>query len=99
MGESIDTDDVRALSAAATPGPWTELSRSIWSEEHGRSVALTTKQADAALIVWLRNHADALVAAVRWAQDAPHHQTCGWCSFGPCTCGRDKALAPFEADR
>lgn len=42
----------------------------------------------------------ALVAAFRWAQDAPHHWGCsgefdGW----ECTCGRDEALAPFEADR
>lgn len=49
----------------------------------------------------LRAERDALVASVRWAQDAPHHYDCA--KFGdvrPCTCGRDEALKPFkEADR
>jgi hypothetical protein len=44
-----------------------------------------------------------LVAAVRWAKEAPHHQNCGLYSGPPmpfrCTCGRDEALAPFGADR
>ncbi len=49
----------------------------------------------------------ALVAAVRWAQDAPHRPGCParWNGIDPaadntprrpCTCGRDEALAPFE---
>jgi hypothetical protein len=42
-----------------------------------------------------------LVAAVRWAQGAPHHYGCA--KFGglmkPCTCGRDEALGPFGGDR
>lgn len=43
----------------------------------------------------------ALVAAVRWAQDAPHHDGCGMHTRDPrrCTCGRDKALWPFGGDR
>lgn len=57
-------------------------------------------------IVWLPcNDADDLVAAVRWAQDAPHHDACteGYGPDGdgphPCTCGRDEALAPFGDDQ
>lgn len=46
---------------------------------------------------------DALVAAVRWAQDAPHHAACGsndpWLNGDNCTCGRDEALRPFGGDR
>ena len=49
---------------------------------------------------------DALVVAVRWAQDAPHHQGCEWRHNTdlrhnpyPCTCGRDEALKGLEADR
>lgn len=49
----------------------------------------------------------ALVAAVRWAQDAPHHPPCmaayvdpdGVPNPGICICGRDEALAPFKADQ
>lgn len=40
---------------------------------------------------------EALVAAVRWAQDhAEHHPGC---NVGDCRCGLDEALAPFGADR
>ena len=45
----------------------------------------------------------ALVAAFRWAQDAPHHDGCYRWKLEPdrrrCTCGRDEALAPFGGDR
>lgn len=45
---------------------------------------------------------DALAAAVRWAQDSPHHALCirgRETTSGRCTCGRDEALAPFGGDR
>lgn len=50
---------------------------------------------------------DALVAAVRWAQDAPHRSHCAVFNPSldadddprPCTCGRDEALRPFGGDR
>lgn len=59
-----------------------------------------------------RAERDALVAAVRWAQNAPHHDGCS-ARFNTepeigdgdrrpyrCKCGRDEALGPFkEADR
>lgn len=59
----------------------------------------------------LRADNEALVAAVRWAQDAPHYATCGARYNAhlkvaeprskpyPCTCGRDEALKPFGGDR
>ena len=62
---------------------------------------------------WHRGRAALLVlkdavAAARWAQDAPHYDGCrtyfgDWTGTynvpGPCTCGRDEALAPFGGDR
>lgn len=46
---------------------------------------------------------EALVAAVRWAQDAPHHDGCYRWKLDRakrrCTCGRDEALAPFGCDQ
>ena len=39
----------------------------------------------------------AMTAAVRWALDAAHHPGCSGWDVGRCKCGRDAALAPFEA--
>ena len=39
----------------------------------------------------------AMVAAVSWALDAAHHPGCSGDDGGACKCGRDVALAPFEA--
>lgn len=70
-----------------------------------RSDVVAVDHPDAALIVAAVNALPALVAAVRWAQDGPHHDDCaeGYGPDGdgphPCTCGRDEALAPFGADR
>lgn len=59
-------DDLRALSVAATPGPW-ETDRAPQNEMltvqtlDGTGVVYDAiYDADAELIVWLRNHADAL---------------------------------------
>jgi hypothetical protein len=56
--------------------------------------------ADIPLVIMSEAERDGLVAAVRWAQDAPHHAECGvWAAnyqFGTpikdCTCGRDEVI-------
>ena len=65
-------DDLRALSAAATPGPWRPWGEPgsyvhIWTADE-RMVARDALTQDAELIVLLRNNADAiadLIDAVR----------------------------------
>ena len=52
-------DELRSLSAAATPGPWTADDLEVWG--NGEAVAIGLMPEDAVLIEWLRNHADALV--------------------------------------
>lgn len=110
-------DDLRALSAAATPGPWrlndSEHYRApqvlMAPGEGGVRISGLRDSADAALIVWCRNHADALTDLIEWANDAPHHDGCNARHNGspqpaaarpyPCKCGRYAALAALEADR
>lgn len=55
-------DDLRALSEAATPGPWRSAFPRVVSATGGEAhdLAFSVRPADAALIVWLRNHADAI---------------------------------------
>ena len=75
MGDLVTGDDLRALSAAATPGPWTITHRCVDKTEmddESCGLGLEIDQwdlpmrghislsADARLTVWLRNHADAL---------------------------------------
>lgn len=149
-------DDLRALSAAATPGPWEagdvyqmagcgfvgrgddecvlcEWGEPVWrgttdingkrmhahrhrdptpyAIDHRISSAAglvagnydyeeggIMDPADLALIVWLRNHADALADLIDWANGAPHHDGCNLV-IGGCSCGRDDALAALKADR
>lgn len=93
--------DIAALLDASIPGPWAAERRSIWSES-GRSVALASEQADADLIVWMRDHIDRLLAIAEWAQDAPHHDGClARHNDDPndpprnpyrCKCGRDEVM-------
>lgn len=52
------------------------------------------------LITLTRKQYDDLMGALRWAQDAPHHDGCKAITMllatnRICTCGRDEALAPF----
>ena len=82
-------DELRALTAAATPGPWETrtdadgfadigaldaVSDEDWGTlVVGRDPEWGTDTADAELIVWLRNHADALadlIAAARAVETA-----------------------------
>ena len=56
-------DDLRALSAAATPGPWHNGFPRVIAATGGEAtdLAFSVKRPDdAELIAWLRNHADAL---------------------------------------
>ena len=75
-------DDLRALSAAATPGPW-ETDRAPQNEMltvqtlDGTGVVYDAiYDADAELIVWLRNHADEIVAL--WEAAEALVQPAGW---------------------
>ena len=52
-------DDLRALSTAATPGPWWAM-RGVMFDDQTNAVGNATTIDNAELIVWLRNHADAL---------------------------------------
>ena len=67
-------DDMRALSVAATPGPWTPgMSGNETLIAAGLCgpiviVGVDLAREDAELIVWLRNHADALADLI----DAAH---------------------------
>lgn len=61
-------DDLRVLSAAATEGPWKFNPQwdpdSVWMDINGdndRTGIANAQTKDAELIVWLRNHADAIV--------------------------------------
>lgn len=84
----MTADDLRALSVAATPGPWTISHRCYGKTEmddESCGLGLEIDQwdepmrghislsADARLTVWLRNHADALADLIDAASD--HHHT------------------------
>ena len=90
-------DDLRALSAAATPGPWRNGFPRVIAATGGeaRDLAFSVSRvADARLIVWCRNHADALADLIDAAQDVD-------ANVDPAVTGnalRD-ALAALEADR
>ena len=90
-------DDLRALSVAATPGPWRNGFPRVIAATGGeaRDPAFSVSRvADARLIVWLRNHADALADLIDAAQDVD-------ANVDPAVTGnalRD-ALAALEADR
>jgi hypothetical protein len=81
----MTADDLRALSAAATPGPWDGHYHTIFEPlentpdgEAGAEVADVGHPEDLELIVWLRNHAEALadlidaVAAHKASFDNPN---------------------------
>ena len=93
----MTADDLRALSAAATPGPWRNGFPRVIAATGGeaRDLAFSVSRvADARLIVWCRNHADALADLIDAAQDVD-------ANVDPAVTGnalRD-ALAALEADR
>ena len=76
-GADVTGEDLRALSAAATPGPWRESGGYVWSNEHPARVALACSDADAELIVWLRNHADALADLIDAAREVRDDMAAG----------------------
>lgn len=80
----MTADDLRALSVAATPGPWTISHRCYGKTEmddESCGLGLEIDQwdepmrghislsADARLTVWLRNHADALADLIDAARE------------------------------
>lgn len=70
MGEETFEDWLRSLSATATAGPWDEDAVS----EEFRSASGSRADADAELVVMLRNRAEQiadLVASVRELREAP----------------------------
>lgn len=99
-------DDLRALTAAATPGPW-HPDEDYIRGPGGEYVANVNRATNTELVVWLRNHAAALTDLIEWANDAPHHDGCNARHNGspqpaaarpyPCKCGRYAALAALEA--
>ena len=106
-------DDLRALSAAATPGPWWAM-RGVMFDDQTNAVGNATTIDNAELVVWCRNHADALadlIDAARLFVDpaTPHEATCYSREAAmraprecPCDCGLDDlrdALAALEADQ
>lgn len=114
-------EDLRALSAAATEGPWETVmvsaGRIVDAPEAGVAVAgcsVVLWRENAELVVWCRNHADALadlIDAARLFVDpaTPHEATCYSREAAmraprecPCDCGLDDlrdALAALEADQ
>lgn len=91
-------DELRALSAAATEGPWEVDDRRmyhvIWRGADPVAGGMSADSTDAELIVWCRNHADALANLIDAAQDVD-------ANVDPAVTGnalRD-ALAALEADQ
>ena len=73
-------DDLRALSAAATPGPWSPWGDlgpyvHIWTADE-RIVARSVLSPDAEFIAWCRNHAAALADLIDAAEALT--QPAGW---------------------
>ena len=76
-------DDLRALSAATTPGPWNQWGVRvrgsyvhIWTADE-RIVARSVLSPDAEFIVWCRNHADALADLADTVKAIPRHYPYG----------------------
>ena len=78
-------DDLRALSAAATPGPWWAM-RGVMFDDQTNAVGNATTIDNAELVVWCRNHADALADLI----DAAHNMD---------PLAMLDAVAALEADR
>ena len=65
-------DELRALTAAATPGPWTvggPTGTTVFVGGSADVVVLGAEQ-NRALIVWLVNHAQAIADLIEYADDA-----------------------------
>lgn len=98
-------DDLRALSAAATPAPWTPWGDPgsyvhIWTADE-RIVARDTPAPDAEFIAWCRNHADALTDLAEAVKAMSRHRTHSgtWCrSCGmPWPCPTERAHRALDA--
>ena len=91
-------DDLRALAAAATPGPWTpdrpRFPNIVCVNDNPAAfVAAFLEDPDADLIVWLVNHAQAIADLIEYADDAVRFE------HSPSHMGAlADALAALEAD-
>lgn len=105
-------DDLRALTAVATPGPWEvdhdENSMAVAQTADGTGIAYDIiHDADAELIVWLVNHAAALADLIDAVGEMPIHGSypdvsyCFICkNDAPCATERAQlAVAALDADR
>ena len=91
----MTADDLRALSAAATPGPWKSYKYGITARnaagapyEPCGDYQDDMRHEDKELIVWLRNHADALadlIDAARWISTVGHGEKLT--DMSTCRCG------------
>lgn len=104
-------DDLRALSTAATPGPWSPWGDPgsyvhIWTADE-RIVARSVLSPDAEFIAWCRNHADAYadladaVKAIQRHRPNAGGRDCRSCMRSwPCPTERaHRALDALEANR
>ncbi len=93
-------DELRALTAAATPGPWDRRHESLL--RLGKSVGAMWKEPDAELIVWLVNHAGALADLIddthAFRDELRQDPDGTWVAHGPTVDAIDSALAALEAD-
>ena len=97
--------DLRALSAAATPGPWVAYKYGVVATDRDGTpyepcgdYQDDMRWADKELIVWLRNHADALADLIDAAQEVRADMAAGAVD---CLAGDrlHDALAALEADQ
>ncbi len=101
----MTADDLRALSAAAaaaTPAPWDGHRHTIFEPiddaplgEAGAEVADVDHPEDLELIVWLRNHADALADLIDATDDADDKAL----TLGQWIGRINRARAALDADR
>ena len=106
MGDVVSAaDELRALTAAATPGPWEAGADSVaaWMIRAGDKWAgAFVLEADAALIVWLVNHAGALVDLIddthAFRDELRQDPDGTWVAHGPTVDAHASALAALEAD-
>ena len=101
----MTADELRALTAAATPGPW-HPDEDYIRGPGGEYVANVNRATNTELVVWLRNHADVLADMADAVKAMSRHRTHSgtWCrSCGmpwPCPTERaHRALDALEADR
>lgn len=99
-------DELRALTAAATPGPWEPVMMPagliVDAPQSGVAVAgygIELWEENAALIVWLVNHAAALADLAEAARDVVTHVGSVTVEGSELLDAQADALAALDADR